>query len=76
MMDKLPDELHEFDDIIISGISSSPENSVFADIQAVVATINREGGFLKVWPVNDEANNGDKIWFDVKKITSLRIMEG
>ncbi len=72
-MDKLPDELQEFDDVVITGVSSSPSGKQFTDFRAVVSTIDKEREFIKVWSVGD-AEEGLKIWFDVKKITSLRIM--
>lgn len=60
--------LKEFDDIVISGTTSTPSGLVVGKMEAVIATVRANA--LKVWPTHEDG----KLWFMVEDITFLEVI--
>jgi hypothetical protein len=66
------DEIGECDEIIVSGVASSPSGLALDRVPCVVATIAKERDALKVWPL-DEAIGDGKVWIYFKDITYFEV---
>lgn len=56
------DWIDEFDEVWIGGRALEPERE-FPPFHGVVATVDRENGYLKVWPKNLVAVGAGNVWF-------------
>lgn len=65
--------LEEFDEIVISGVSSSPSGVKFDGLKCTIATLDNDDiPAIKVWP--DDQSKYDKIWFLLCKVSKLEVI--
>ena len=68
------DELGEYDEIIASGVASSPSGLVLDRVPCMVATIANERDAMKVWPADESIGDG-QIWIYFRDVTHLEIVQ-